>query len=140
MRTPTMGTPTHYGYTHHYENTSLQRVHPLSAVTRAHTATNISTAINPDADPNSDPNCKPRAPGAIPKRVIPIIILPYTGWTPKAVSELQDALRECLQLSADCSKGPHGPIGSWDVSAVTDMGALFAYASSFNGDISNWDV
>merc|ERR1719331_1530998 len=62
-----------------------------------------------------------------------------------AKSELQAAIKECLQLSSDCSKGPHGPIGSWDVSAVTDMSQLFNRklvpgANKFTGDISNWDV
>ena len=31
-------------------------------------------------------------------------------------------------------------ISSWDVSGVTHMEALFTYASSFNGDLSAWDV
>ena len=47
-----------------------------------------------------------------------------------------------------CTKGPHGPIGSWDVSAMTDMGMLFGVTrtatspgtAEFNGDISHWDV
>ena len=34
----------------------------------------------------------------------------------------------------------NGDISNWDVSQVTDMTAMFASASSFNGDISNWDV
>ena len=51
----------------------------------------------------------------------------------------------CLKLSNDCSKGPFGPIGYWDVSAVTDMENLFnpaktAGAALFNGDLSKWDV
>ena len=39
-----------------------------------------------------------------------------------------------------CSKGPHGPIGTWDVSRVTDMNRIFAGAESFDGDLSKWDV
>merc|ERR1719362_1802216 len=48
-----------------------------------------------------------------------------------------------------CTKGPKGPIGSWDVSRVTDPNRLFAhnsildgeyYTNKFNGDISKWDV
>ena len=34
----------------------------------------------------------------------------------------------------------NGDISSWDVRSVTNMGGLFAYATSFNGDLSNWDV
>ena len=40
----------------------------------------------------------------------------------------------------DCTKGPHGPIGDWDVSGVTKMGGIFSYASGFNRDLSKWDV
>ncbi len=34
----------------------------------------------------------------------------------------------------------NGDISLWDVSSVTDMNNMFAVASSFNGDISGWDV
>ena len=34
----------------------------------------------------------------------------------------------------------NGDLSSWDVSAVTDMHRMFAYANSFNGDLSSWDV
>ena len=34
----------------------------------------------------------------------------------------------------------NGDISNWDVSSVTNMSAMSAYASSFNGDISNWNV
>ena len=81
-------------------------------------------------------------------------------------SELKDAINACIEWTPQgrCSAGPHGPIGKWvvsrvtdmadlfsktifngriakwDVSRVTDMTAMFAYAASFNGDISEWDV
>ena len=45
-----------------------------------------------------------------------------------------------MSPSGDCAEGPHGLIGYWDVLDVTEMGRLFAYASSFNQDLSNWDV
>ena len=32
------------------------------------------------------------------------------------------------------------PIGDWDVSAVTGMGAMFTEAASFNQPIGDWDV
>ena len=60
-------------------------------------------------------------------------------FSPKTRQELKAAVDECLQLSTGCSIGPHGPIGTWDVSEVTDMRFLFGY-TNFNGDISNWDV
>merc|ERR1712113_378730 len=31
-------------------------------------------------------------------------------------------------------------LSEWDVSSVTEMGAMFAQATSFNVDISKWDV
>ena len=71
---------------------------------------------------------------------------PTTGWPPNSKKELQATIGQCLELSpTDCFKGPHGPIGSWDVSAVTDMSLLFNYklvpgANEFTGDISKWDV
>ena len=34
----------------------------------------------------------------------------------------------------------NGDISSWDVSSVTSMNGMFTYASSFNGDLSSWDV
>ncbi len=34
----------------------------------------------------------------------------------------------------------NGDIGDWDVSGVKNMNYLFAGATSFDGDISNWDV
>ena len=40
----------------------------------------------------------------------------------------------------DCSEGPHGSIGDWDVSGVTKMGGIFSHASAFNQDLSKWDV
>ena len=40
----------------------------------------------------------------------------------------------------DCSQGPYGSIGAWDVSRVTKMGGLFFQASAFNQDISKWEV
>merc|ERR1712238_139349 len=31
-------------------------------------------------------------------------------------------------------------ISSWDVSSVTAMSGMFAYATKFNSDVSDWDV
>ncbi len=34
----------------------------------------------------------------------------------------------------------NGDISNWDVSQVTDMSHMFAGAAAFNGDISTWNV
>ena len=40
----------------------------------------------------------------------------------------------------DSASSFNGDISRWDVSLVTDMSRMFDSASSFNGDISSWDV
>ena len=56
--------------------------------------------------------------------------------------QLKSAVGACLKLSpkGKCVKGPHGPIGTWDVSRVTDMSRMFARAKFFDNDLSKWDV
>ena len=34
----------------------------------------------------------------------------------------------------------YGPIANWDTSGVTNMNYLFAYKTTFNANISEWDV
>ena len=34
----------------------------------------------------------------------------------------------------------NGDLSKWDVSSVKDMSAMFGAAKSFNGNISEWDV
>ena len=34
----------------------------------------------------------------------------------------------------------NGDVSEWDVSSVTSMDWMFAYADNFNQDISDWDV
>ena len=61
---------------------------------------------------------------------------------PQSKVQLKHAVDACLKQSpeGDCSNGPHGPIGDWDVSNVADMSRMFSYAPLFNGDLSKWDV
>ena len=67
-------------------------------------------------------------------------------FSPQSKQELQNAIDECLKLpEANCRNGPHGSIGEWDVSSVTDMSRMFSSkelssAAEFNGNISKWDV
>merc|ERR1711860_317750 len=74
------------------------------------------------------------SPGSISKTVC--------GFPPQLRAELKRAVDDCIGFSSegDCSTGPHGPIGEWDVSRVTDMNAMFNGAESFNQDLSKWDV
>ena len=57
-------------------------------------------------------------------------------------AELKSAVHACLRMSqkGGYSYGPHGAIGEWDVSRVTDMSGMFSGANSFDDDISQWDV
>ena len=71
------------------------------------------------------------------------VVAVTTAFAPRSRTELHDAVDACIKLLStvgDCSKGLHGPIGSWDVSAVTDMHSMFAHVQSFNQDLSAWDV
>jgi surface protein len=48
---------------------------------------------------------------------------------------------ENCQIILDCpTRNKYGEIGTWCVSRITDMTELFANLSSFNSDISRWDV
>merc|ERR1719174_2518386 len=55
-----------------------------------------------------------------------------TAIPPRSKEELKNAVDACLKLSpeGDCSTGPHGPIGEWDVSSVTDMRLVFSNSNS----------
>jgi surface protein len=52
---------------------------------------------------------------------------------------LKVAVDACLAESPD-GLCPDEPIGTWDVSAVTDMKSMFYNANAFNQDLSTWDV
>ena len=66
----------------------------------------------------------------------------FLAFLPRSRAELKAAVGACLKLSPKgyCSDGPHGPIGKWDVSKITDMSRMFSYATLFRADISKWDV
>ena len=70
------------------------------------------------------------------------MLLTTAAFKPQSEQQLRDDVDECIKMSpiGDCSKGPHGPIGDWDVSSVTDMRNIFYGASAFNQDLSKWDV
>ena len=54
--------------------------------------------------------------------------MPATAvFKPRIKAELKGAVDACIKISpvGDCAYGSHGPIGDWDVSAVTDMHRMF---------------
>ena len=63
------------------------------------------------------------------------------AFAPRFNKELKAAIDECTQASSigECAE-PHGAIGVWNVSVITDMEHLFSQAVSFNQDLSAWDV
>ena len=80
---------------------------------------------------------------------VQLVYLPHTHTSPSTTAfspqnkvKLTNAVKQCLKTSpaGDCSNGPHGPIGRWEVSHVTDMSDMFYDAGKFNVHLSNWDV
>jgi surface protein len=68
----------------------------------------------------------------------------WCGLRFKSHVDLADAVRVLLGMPGNqTGEKPHptyGPIGSWDVSRVTNMAWLFAGASAFNAPIELWNV
>ena len=66
------------------------------------------------------------------------------SFTPLSTAALKDAVQSCLQETpnGNCTNFAmdNGPIGTWDVSRITDMSEMFKGASDFKQDLSNWDV
>ena len=79
--------------------------------------------------------------GSISPEVCTVTAVPIV-FSPQSRDELKRAVDEYLRLSpkGQGTHGPHGPIGEWDVSRITDLSRMFADVTSFNGDISKWDV
>ena len=58
----------------------------------------------------------------------------HYNYHPKTRDELQELVKKLIK-----ERGNYADLNDIDTSAITDMTELF-YESSFNGDISEWDV
>ena len=86
---------------------------------------------------------------AIPIGIAIVITVVVVAWaivngrvfSPKSNRDFRVAIKQCLHESpiGKCASS-YGAMGTWDVSAVTDMSAVFKDAASFNEDISDWKV
>ena len=54
-------------------------------------------------------------------------------------TDIKKAVNEWLS-NPITAKSKYGDVSEWDTSAVTSMERLFCRASSFNQDISRWNV
>ena len=70
------------------------------------------------------------------------LTLTTVAFRPDSKLTFEMAVWNCIETSpiGDCSELLYGPIGKWDVSAITDMGQIFKGASAFNQDLSKWGV
>ena len=85
-------------------------------------------------------------------------ILSIEQWGNIVWSSMSEAFKGCTNLISNATDAPdlsnvsslwqmftdassfNGDVSNWDVSNVTNMGYMFARAFAFNGDMSNWDV
>jgi len=58
---------------------------------------------------------------------------------PEDRDELKTAVDEWIE-DYDSARVQYGEINTWDTSLITDMSGLFYDETTFNGDISDWDV
>ena len=59
------------------------------------------------------------------------------------IPDTERGIRTAVRVFSEdpaAAKARYGPIASWDVSEVTDLGALFQDQAGFNEDLSRWNV
>jgi surface protein len=88
-------------------------------------------------------------PVAVPPQWLPVLLAANTPVPPinhrrlLGVFTTNAELRAAaIDYNADVTAAEleYGPIGSWDVSGITDMSSIFRDLTSFNADISGWET
>ena len=63
------------------------------------------------------------------------------AFSAKSRGDLLRAVHECCRSSSKLYRPRlHAPIGTWNVSQVTDMAQMFYDIDAFNSELSEWDV
>ena len=88
-------------------------------------------------------------PVAVPPQWLPVLLAANTPGPPTHHRRLlgvfttnAELTTAAIDYNADVAAAEleHGPIGSWDVSGITDMNSIFRDLTSFNADISGWET
>ena len=74
-----------------------------------------------------------------------LVFISIFGYSQTQITDdnFQSAINNCLStnpVDGMCSDSEYGAMPTWDVSQVTDMNEAFKLKTSFNGDISAWNV
>ena len=70
----------------------------------------------------------------------PVSPVSTTTLTPSALSPQVTDMSGLFDDSKDGHSSFNGDLSRWDVGQVTNMHGMFSGATSFNGDLSSWDV
>ena len=120
----------------HAEPETKSECQNLPCKTTNHKPQYCSPSLAPSADlPNNYPRLLSASTSVSPSHAA------TAAYAPKNKADLKVAVGACIGLSpSGHCPAAWGPIGSWDVPAVTDMSQLFSNTNHFNDDLSKWDV